>query len=131
MAAKGRKTAAPKTRRRKPGGFAGGGGRSPRAIPSSNIAINTQIRAYGRTALARSRHLCINNAYATAAKAAYVSALVGTGIVPSSLGEDGGLKGALPSPSTDWTDEADADWLTDFYGLQAIIAGEMFEAGEC
>jgi len=132
MAAKRRKTAASKTRSRSARGFeAGRDGRRLRAIPSSNIAINTQIRAYGRTALARSRHLCINNAYATAAKAAYVSALVGTGIVPSSLVEDEVLKAAITSTFNDWTDEADADGLTDFYGLQAIIAGEMFEAGEC
>jgi lambda family phage portal protein len=30
-----------------------------------------------------------------------------------------------------WTDEADADGLTDFYGLQAMVAREMFVAGEC
>jgi hypothetical protein len=30
-----------------------------------------------------------------------------------------------------WTDEADADGLTDFYGLQAMSARAMFEAGEC
>ena len=30
-----------------------------------------------------------------------------------------------------WTDEADADGLTDFYGLQAMAARAMFEAGEC
>jgi len=28
-------------------------------------------------------------------------------------------------------DEADADGLTDFYGLQAMVAREMFMAGEC
>jgi hypothetical protein len=28
-------------------------------------------------------------------------------------------------------DEADADGLTDFYGLQAMAARAMFEAGEC
>ncbi|MBC7164967.1 MAG: phage portal protein [Roseovarius sp.] len=30
-----------------------------------------------------------------------------------------------------WTDEADADGLTDFYTLQAMVAREMFVAAEC
>ncbi|MGK9537063.1 phage portal protein, partial [Salmonella enterica subsp. enterica] len=31
----------------------------------------------------------------------------------------------------DWVDEADADELTDFYGMQALVARTVETAGEC
>jgi len=110
---------------------AGKSGRRLRAIPTTSLAINSQIRAYGRNVVARSRYLAINNAYAAAAKAEYVAAVVGNGIKPSSLFADGETKKEIQKAFLRWTDESDADGLTDFYGQQAIIASEMFEAGEC
>lgn len=110
---------------------AGKANRRLKGLTTSNAAINTQIRSYGKTVLARSRYLAANNSYAAAAKEAFVSALVGAGIKPSSLVENAGLKKAIQEAWLEWTDEADADGLTDFYGLQSMIAAEMFEAGEC
>lgn len=110
---------------------AGGVGRRLRAIPSTVVAINSQIRRYGKNAIARSRYLALNNAYAAAAKMNYVSAMVGSGIKPSPLTTDKNLRAAISRAWRLSTDEMDADNLTDYYGLQAIIAGEMFEAGEC
>lgn len=110
---------------------AGKQGRRLRAIHSTSLAINTQIRMYGKTVLRRSRYLAANNPYASSAKDAYMSALVGCGIKPSSLVTDKTLRKAIQLLWKDWTDEADADGLTDYYGLQGIIAAEMFEAGEC
>lgn len=106
-------------------------GRRLRAIPSTGVAINTLIRHYGRTVVARSRYLVANNPYASAAKDSYVSNLAGNGIKPSSLIGNASAKKEIQQLFLDWTDEADADGLTDFYGLQNIIAAEMFEAGEC
>lgn len=116
--------------RRAVGFDAGQNQRRLRAVPTNSISINTQIRAYGRTIVARSRYLASNNAYAANAKAAYVSALVGDGIVPSPLVTDAALKKEMQTLWNDWTDQADADGLTDFYGLQSLVAAEMFEAGE-
>lgn len=110
---------------------AGKSQRRLRSMPTSAQAINTQIRAYGRTVLARSRYLAANNPYAASAKEAFVSALVGCGIKPSSLTTDASLKAEIQQVWNDWTDEADADGITDLYGLQSIVAAEMFEAGEC
>jgi lambda family phage portal protein len=110
---------------------AGKAGRRLRGVPNSTVAINSLIRRYGRSVLARSRYLAENNPYAAAAKATFVSALVGSGIKPSSLVSDPQLKAALQEAWRDWTDETDADGLTDLYGQQAVIAAEMFEAGEC
>jgi lambda family phage portal protein len=110
---------------------AGKNNRRLRGLTTSTVAINTQIRAYGKTVLARSRYLAANNPYAAAAKETFVSALVGAGIKPSSLVDNASLKKAIQEAWLEWTDEADADGLTDLYGVQAIVAAEMFEAGEC
>lgn len=109
---------------------AGGQGRRLASIPSAPVAINAQIRRYGASVVARSRYLALNNAYAAAARETYVSALVGTGIKPSPLVADKAIKAEIARLWRLSTDEMDADGLTDFYGMQAIIAGEMFEAGE-
>jgi lambda family phage portal protein len=109
---------------------AGQMGRRLSAVPTAARAINTLIRSYGQAVLARSRYLAANNPYATAAREAYVSAMVGSGIVPSPNFDDAALKAKVTEVWQDWTDEADADWTTDFYGLQGIVAGELFEAGE-
>lgn len=110
---------------------AGKNSRRLRGFTTSTVAINAQIRSYGKTVLARSRYLAANNPYAAAAKETFVSALVGSGLKPSSLVENPDLKKAIQEAWRDWTDESDADGLTDLYGQQAIIAAEMFEAGEC
>lgn len=110
---------------------AGRMGRRLRAIPSTPHAINSQIKIWGKNVIARSRWLSINNPYAASAKDEFVSALVGNGIKPSSLVADKKLKKIIQRAWLEWTDEADADGLTDFYGIQAIVAAEMFEAGEC
>lgn len=71
----------------------------------------------------RARYLVANNPHAAAAKAAWVAALVGTGIVPAVTGE-------RATRFTAWTDEADADGLMDFYGLIALMVGGMVVDGE-
>lgn len=114
------------------GGFeAGQRGRRLRAIPTSAVAINTAIRQYGRNAIARSRFLCVNNPLMVQAKEEFVAALVGDGIKPSFNVADPAVKKELQELWLEWTDESDADGLTDLYGQQNITASEMFEAGEC
>lgn len=109
---------------------AGRSQRRLRSVPTSQAAVNAQIRTYGKNILARSRYLAANNPYAAAAKETFISALAGNGIKPSPLTKDSDLKKALIELWRESTDEFDADNLTDIYGLQAMVAGEMFEAGE-
>ena len=116
---------------RGPGFDAAGIGRRLRSLPTGPAAINAQIRSYGRTLVARSRWLVRNNAYAAGARESFASAMIGTGISPLPLTVDEALKKTLSTAWLRWTDEADADWHTDFYGMQSTIAGEIFEAGEC
>jgi lambda family phage portal protein len=118
------------SRRGQAGIEAGQNGRRLSAVPTSTLAINSQIRAFGRNALARSRYLCINNPTMSQAKAEFSAALVGDGIKPSFVVKDIAIKRELQDLWTEWTDESDADGLTDFYGQQSIAADELFEAGE-
>jgi capsid protein len=93
--------------------------------------INALVASGGPRLLARSRELVVTNGYAANACEAFAANLVGDGIKPSSLIEDAGLRDRVQRLWLAWTDEADADGLTDFYGLQAMVAREMFVAGEC
>ena len=93
--------------------------------------INSLVASGGPRLLARSRELVVTNGYVANACEAFASNLVGDGIKPSSLIEDPVLRDRVQRLWLAWTDEADADGLTDFYGLQAMVAREMFVAGEC
>lgn len=93
--------------------------------------INSLVASGGPRLLARSRELVVTNGYAANACEAYAANLIGDGMKPSSLIEDAGLRDKVQRLWLAWTDEADADGLTDFYGLQAMVAREMFVAGEC
>lgn len=93
--------------------------------------INALVASGGPRLLARSRELVVTNGYAANACEAFAANLVGDGIKPSSLIEDATLRDHVQKLWLAWTDEADADALTDFYGLQAMVAREMFVAGEC
>ena len=93
--------------------------------------INALVASGGPRLLARSRELVVTNGYAANACEAFAANLVGDGIKPSSLIEDAALRDRVQKLWLAWTDEADADGLTDFYGLQAMVAREMFVAGEC
>jgi lambda family phage portal protein len=93
--------------------------------------INSLLTSGGEQLRARARQLCRENPYASNACEAFTAAAVGAGIKPSSLIQDADLKASIQEAWLRWTDEADADGLTDFYGLQALAARAMFEAGEC
>lgn len=110
---------------------AGKAHRRLRMVPTAGVAINAQIRRYGRSVLARSRWLCANNPYASGGKDIFRAALVGCGIKPAPLTTNKTIKRELQLLWYDWCDEADADDATDLYGLEAMVAAEIFEAGEC
>ncbi len=93
--------------------------------------INALVASGGPRLLARARELVVTNGYAANACEAFAANLVGDGIKPSSLIGDSDLRDRVQRLWLAWTDEADADGLTDFYGLQAMVAREMFVAGEC
>jgi lambda family phage portal protein len=93
--------------------------------------INSLMRTAGPTVVARARWLVRNNGYAKAALRAWSAATVGPGIKPSSLIADTELRNAVQVAWALWTDEADAEDVTDFYGFARRVAREAFLAGEC
>lgn len=95
------------------------------------VHINVQLRAAGDTINARARWLVRNNGYAKAALRSWSAATVGAGIKPSSLVEDEALRDRIHQLWNVWTDEADAEEVTDFYGLSRRVSREAFLAGEC
>ncbi|MGP2492292.1 phage portal protein [Mesorhizobium sp. PUT5] len=82
------------------------------------------------TLASRARYLAGNNALAASAVEAWVSALVGTGVKAQAQHPDDAIRAALNLAHELWTDEADADGLTDFYGLQALMVRRLVIDGE-
>ena len=114
------------------GGFdAGLHHRRLRGFQATRAHVNALIAASGPDITARARWLVRNNGYASNAVDAFANHVVGDGIKLSSKIADAPKKEELQKLWLAWTDEADADGLTDFYGLQAMVAREMFVAGEC
>ena len=127
------------TLRRKVGAMIGGvvggfdGGLSKRRLKTfhaSRAHVNTLIQAAGADMTARARYLIRNNGYAANAVESWSGNAVGTGIKPSSGIADAVLKDRVQRLWLRWTDESDAEGLTDFYGQQRRAARELFIAGE-
>lgn len=104
--------------------------RRMRGFRVSRAHVNTLIAAAGDTITARARWLVRNNGYAANAVESFASNVVGDGIKPSSSIADAALKEQLQALWLAWTDDADAEGLTDFYGLQRRAAREVFLSGE-
>lgn len=121
------------------GRFFGGSGafdagqsrRRLRGFQASRAHINTLIAEAGPTIAARARHLYRNNAYYRRAVNSFGANVIGTGIVPlPELKNSQRLSEDIVRLWLDWTDEADAEGITDFYGLQRRAAREFFQMGE-
>ncbi len=117
------------------GGFGGGfeAGQANRRLKSfqpSRAHLNTLIAAVGPDITARARYLIRNNGYAANAIESWAGNVVGAGIKPSALISDADLKAQVQKLWLSWTDESDAEALTDFYGQQRRAAREVFIAGE-
>ena len=79
----------------------------------------------------RSRAAVRNDPYALSAISRRVTNIIGTGITPRSQIKDKDLRSEINQLWEDWVDEADADGLTDFYGLQMVVSRMVEESGEC
>lgn len=97
----------------------------------SGATINSLLRTFGEGLLKRCRDAVANNPYASAAADAWETQSVGTGIIPAPLMDDKVEKERIRKEWLAWTDEADAEGVTDFYGLQSAASRAVFEAGEC
>lgn len=109
-----------------------GASQSPRMSPfiPNRQHINSILSAEAPMLRARTRQLIANTAHGANASETFVSYATGTGIVPHPLLDNINQKKAIKQAFLDWTDEADADNLTDFFGLQSMVARALFDAGE-
>lgn len=92
--------------------------------------LNSDILNTGRTIRERAAYYARNNSHAAAAVTALVSNIVGPGIVPSPQHPDPAERARLADLFTRWTDAADFDGGTDFYGLQALAVRGWITDGE-
>src|SRR5437867_785083 len=93
--------------------------------------VNAEIGAAAGPVRRRASYYSRNNPWITNAVAAIVSGAIGAGIKPQSQHPDPAVRAALHARWQAWTDEADADGVTDAYGLQALAVRAMVETGEC
>ena len=114
-----------------PGGFdATSGQRRLKGFATSRAHVNALIAASGPEMNARARWLVRNNGYAANAIESWAANTVGDGISPNSSIAQAARKDAVQRLWLAWTDDADAEGLTDFYGLQRRAAREVFMTGE-
>ena len=107
-----------------------GGGRRALAWMVGNPGAVGALLQTQNELRAKSRDLVRRNAWANAALEAYVANAIGTGIKPQSMVGDAAARESIQSLWRDWTQDADAAGLTDFYGLQAMACRAMLEGGE-
>jgi len=113
------------------GGFdAALGHRRLRGFRPARAHVNALLQAAGPEMNARARWLVRNNGYAANALESWAANCVGDGVKPSARIADPAAKKRVQDLWLAWTDEADAEGLTDFYGLQRRVAREVFLAGE-
>ncbi|QBQ11073.1 phage portal protein [Pseudomonas sp. SXM-1] len=108
-----------------------GEGRRSASWEASDNGINSINTPALRNLRARSRAAVRNDPYAFDVIDKRVSNLIGTGITPRPTTDDAALRKVKQQLWDDWVDEADADELTDFYGMQALVARTVETAGEC
>lgn len=94
------------------------------------VGPNAAVGGSLETLRARSRACLRNHPLLWRAFRLRLAHVVGTGIKPQSQLPDRMRRKALHELWLDWTDEADADARTDFYGLQFVAMAEVFAAGE-
>lgn len=107
---------------------AAGGGRRGQSMQTMHHQL-TSIAAARGTLAARARFLASNNPLAASAVEAWVSALVGTG-VKGQAKAPAPLRNTLNLSFENWTDESDADGLSDFYGQQDLVVRRVIIDGE-
>jgi lambda family phage portal protein len=107
---------------------AGGGRRWDRSTNFGPIATETTA-AHGRLR-DRARYAVANNPWAANGAAVLTTALVGAGIVPTSQHPNLDTRRELTATFRGFVDRADADGLTDFYGLLCAAVRAMVVDGE-
>jgi len=105
------------------------GGRRGSALKTMHSPIASAAASRG-TLAARARYVVANDPLGAAAVQAWTAQAIGTGIKPSSLHPDPAIRAALSSLFSAWTDVADDEGRTDWYGQQTSLLKSMIVSGE-
>lgn len=92
--------------------------------------VGSEVLAATAPVRSRARYFAANNPYACSGVAAFTAALIGAGIVPASGHRDSATRKLIGGTFMQWAANADADGLTDFWGLQAAATAAMAVDGE-
>jgi lambda family phage portal protein len=96
----------------------------PVAAPKEQMAASRPL------IMNRARALVLNNALAASGVEAWVSGLIGSGILGKSANSSEGVRKRIDRAWADWTKACDADGRLDFAGLQALVARRVVVDGE-
>lgn len=105
------------------------GRRAASWYPTSS-SINQILSADAPQMVRRARQAFRNSAWAKSASDSYVSAVVGSGILPEFDVQDKTLRENLANLFEDFSDHCDPLGASDFAGLQEIACRGHFEAGD-
>lgn len=97
----------------------------------TTASINSILAGNLDTLRTRSHDIIRKNPYAANAIDSIVSNCIGTGIKPQSKAKNADFRKKIQELWLQWTDEADATGVCDFYGLQALVLRSVAESGEC
>lgn len=108
-------------------------GRRTKNWNPGNEHINAMTQGTLPILRARSRDLVRNNAWAAGAVEAIVSETIGAGILPQAKDQDAAYAAKVDDLWIKWGDTTlcDAEGMSDFYGLQALVMKTVAEAGSC
>ena len=95
-----------------------------------DVSANRAILDSAELVRNRARQLGRNNPWGGNALDAFVANCVGTGIRPRSKANDVATREAIQELWEGWIEDADADQVLDFYGLQGLVARALMETGE-
>jgi len=108
---------------------AAGGGRRWTSFPDQP-STGAAILQGRETVARRARYLVGSNALAAAGAEAWVSALIGPGIRTMSQHPNKRTREKLNAAFARWSEDADADGVNDYAGLQALAARRLVIDGE-
>lgn len=92
-------------------------------------SANAELAPAISTIIKRSRDLCRNNEWSINAKSKWSAHLIGTGITPRADVKEKRAKETARDVWDAFVENCAPEGLTDFYGIQAQLAGEVFEGG--
>jgi lambda family phage portal protein len=96
---------------------------------ANGTSANAELAPALKTIIGRSRDLVRNNEWPANGKRKWQAHLIGTGIVPRPIATAKGAKQTATDAWNSFSDNCDPEALTDFYGIQARLIGEVFEGG--